>query len=380
MWGSLSNVVAFYAYLYTNSAEELAKIYSVAAIVGVITQIIVGALSDKTRHKWGKRSPWLVYGMILAAISIALWPLAHSFMAFLIMCGISCTLVNVAQCTYYTMVMEVVDKDQIGYANTLARTTATLGTFLMGWFAGFLWNATHPAYTFLTMAAIMLTSTLLVVPTIIKERPENYVQTEQFRLSIDFIKNKEVIKLFFVTFLFFASSTVVVQMATSLFAKSYQFSEHTVGKLGIFQSIASLVFGFTAFKLIDTFNRKYIFAFSALGLSITFILMSIFLEHGINHFILYTGIFAYGLFFIAGNICMYTILSMIVPARKLGEYMGLLNFCIALPQFIFSNVFGYMIDLGYYKFLLPISAVFYLLAFFITITMKLESPAKFHKD
>ena len=36
MWGSLSNVVAFYGYLYTDSAEELAKIYSVAAIVGAI--------------------------------------------------------------------------------------------------------------------------------------------------------------------------------------------------------------------------------------------------------------------------------------------------------------------------------------------------------
>lgn len=82
MWGSLSNVVAFYGYLYTNSAEELAKIYSVAAIIGAVTQVIVGILSDKTKHRWGRRTPWLVYGMILAAISISLWPLATNFNMF----------------------------------------------------------------------------------------------------------------------------------------------------------------------------------------------------------------------------------------------------------------------------------------------------------
>lgn len=373
MWGSLSNVVAFYGYLYTNSAEELAKIYSVAAIVGAVTQIVVGILSDKTRHKWGKRSPWVVYGMVLAALSVSFWPLATNFNMFLVLSGISCTLVNVAQCAYYTMVMEVVDKDQVGYANTLSRTTATLGIFLMGWLAGFLWDAAHPSYTFFTMAIIMLLSTILVVPAIIKERPENYIPSEPYRFTLDFLYNKEILKLFLITFLFFGSNTLVVQMATSLFAKSYQFSEHTVGKLGMFQSVASLIFGFTAFKLIDAFNRKYILLFSTFGLVITFILLAIFLLHTNTPIVLYCGIFAYGLFFIAGKICIYTILSMIVPGNKLGEYMGLLNFCIAIPQFVFSTLFGYMIDFGHYKLLLPLAAFLYFCAFIITITMKLAS-------
>ncbi|TXI93808.1 MAG: MFS transporter [Neisseriales bacterium] len=371
MWGSLSNVVAFYGYLYTNSAEELAKIYSVAAIIGAVTQVIVGILSDKTKHRWGRRTPWLVYGMILAAISISLWSLATNFNMFLLLSGISCMLVNVAQCAYYTMVMEVVDKDQIGYANTLSRTSATLGMFLMGWLAGFLWDARHPSYTFFTMAAIILLSTILIVPILIKERPENYTQSEPYRFTLDFLRNKEILKLFIITFLFFGSNTLVVQMAASLFAKSYQFSEHTVGKLGMFQAFASLCFGFTAFKLIDAVNRKYILLFSTFGLAATFILLAMFLSSSSNSFILYGGIFIYGLFFIAGKVCIYTVLSMIVPNNKLGEYIGLLNFCIALPQFFFSIFFGYIIDAGYYKVLLPFAAFLYLGAFFTTITMRL---------
>ena len=35
MWGSLGNVVAFFGYTFTNSAADIAKIYSLAAIGGV---------------------------------------------------------------------------------------------------------------------------------------------------------------------------------------------------------------------------------------------------------------------------------------------------------------------------------------------------------
>lgn len=374
MWGSLGNVVAFFGYTFTNSAADIAKIYSLAAMVGVFTQVIVGILSDKTKHKWGKRSPWLVFGMLGAGISVALWPLATNFTMFLIMTGVTCTLVNVAQCAYYTMVMEVVDADQVGYANTLARTTATLGGLFMGGLAGFLWDSHHPQLTFFAMGAIMALSTLLIVPLILKERPENYTKSEPYRLSLDFLKNKEAMKLFVVTFLFFAAGTGTGQMATSLFVKTYHFSEHVVGKFAVFQSTASLLFGFTAFKLIDIFNRKHIFSFSALGLCLANIYLVIFLHEGANPWMLYSWTLACGLFFIGGNICMYTVLSMVVPKSKLGEYMGLLNLFIALPQFIFSNVYGQVIDHNHASWVLPIVISCYFIAFLMTLSMKLKGP------
>jgi Na+/melibiose symporter-like transporter len=374
MWGSLGNVVAFYAYTFTNSAADVAKIYSVAAIVGVFTQMIVGVLSDKTKHKWGKRTPWLVWGMVLAGVSVACWSFVHTFMGFLILSGITCTLVNVAQCTYYTMVMEVVDADQVGYSNTMARTTCTLGGLLIGGLAGFIWDSAHPAYTFIMMAILMIASTVLVVPTIVKERPENYTKSEPFKLSLDFLGNKEAMKLFVITFLYFASGTATGQMATSIFVKTYGFTEHVVGRIGMFSSIASLAFGFTAFKLIDVFNRKYIFAFSALGLCLSDLILLFFLHHGANEWVLYTWILAWGLFFIGGNICMYTVLSMVAPKSKLGEYMGLLNLFIALPQFIFSNVYGYVIDAGHATTVIPMAVLWYGIAFLLTLTMKLPHP------
>ncbi len=146
-WTALGSVVAFFAYKYTESSADVAKIFSIAALMGVITQVVVGILSDKTKHKWGKRSPWLVYGMILAGLSQMLWVFAPNFIVLLIISGFTFTMVNLAQCAYYTMVMEVVDKYQIGYANTVARTTACLGALAMSSMAAYIWNKDLPIIT-----------------------------------------------------------------------------------------------------------------------------------------------------------------------------------------------------------------------------------------
>lgn len=217
-------------------------------------------------------------------------------------------------------------------------------------------------------------STLFVVPGIIKERPENYIAHKKLSFSIEFFTNKNVLGLFVITFLFFASNTVIIQMGTSIFVKSYHFSENTIGKLGMLQSIASLIYGVAVFKLIDKFNHKYILSISALGLCATYFYFFLFLHQGVNLLVLYAGVFVYGLFFIAGIICIYTIGSMVAPKDRLGEFIGWINIFIALPQTIFVYVFGYIIDVGHPHLPLFIAAIFYLIAFGVTMLLKLKSP------
>ncbi|MCP4177734.1 MAG: SLC45 family MFS transporter [bacterium] len=380
MWASLGNVVAFFGYHFTHSAGDIAEIYMFAAVVGVITQIVIGILSDKTRHKWGKRSPWLVYGMVFGGISIALWPLATNFIAYFIMVGTTCILINIAQCSYYTMVMEVVDKDQIGKANTIARTTSTVGALIMGVLAGYIWNNNHPEITFAAMAIIMIISTLLIVPTVVKERPENYTKREKQKFSFEFLYNKEVLKLFFITFLFFAANTGISQMGTSLFVKTYHFTEHVVGRFAIFNTTAGLIFGISAFKYIDRFSKKNIFIFATLGLVACNIFLVTFLHTGASVWILYSWTFMYGIFFLAGNICMYSTLALVAPPNKLGWYMGLLNFAVALPQFLMSDIYGHILDSGNAEWIVPMIIVFYLIACITALTMKIKEPGIIKKN
>ncbi|MEE6678466.1 MFS transporter [Limosilactobacillus fermentum] len=45
----------------------LALLGTIGAVVSTITTIIIGALSDRTRSRWGRRTPWIVAGSFLTA-------------------------------------------------------------------------------------------------------------------------------------------------------------------------------------------------------------------------------------------------------------------------------------------------------------------------
>lgn len=369
-WTALGSVVAFFAYKYTESSADVAKIFSIAALMGVITQVVVGILSDKTKHKWGKRSPWLVYGMILAGLSQMLWVFAPNFIVLLIISGFTFTMVNIAQCAYYTMVMEVVDKDQIGYANTVARTTACLGALAMSSMAAYIWNKDLPIITFAIMAAILIIPTVLIVPTVVKERPENYSTQPKMSFGFGFLKHPEVIKLYTATFFCFAAHTGIGNMGAPLFVKNLHFSEHVFSQALMWQTVANLIFGFLAFKIVDIYSRKYIMAFAMLFLAIFTGVALFILEDGVSSYYLWGFMFFYGLAWLAGNICMYTLLSMVSPKESLGEFMGWLNVFIALPQFIFANIYGYILDAGHMNWVFIIVSASFIIAFIVVCSMK----------
>jgi len=56
----------------SSKATVLALLSTSAMIVAAIANILFGALSDLTRSRWGRRTPWIVGGSILAAFSMLL--------------------------------------------------------------------------------------------------------------------------------------------------------------------------------------------------------------------------------------------------------------------------------------------------------------------
>lgn len=48
----------------------LALLGTLGAVVSTITTIIIGALSDRTRSRWGRRTPWILVGSVLTALTM----------------------------------------------------------------------------------------------------------------------------------------------------------------------------------------------------------------------------------------------------------------------------------------------------------------------
>ena len=64
---------------YTTSVALIGLIMGLDNIIGIFVQPLMGFLSDRTRSRWGRRTPFIVVGVPVAALLFILIPLAPAF-------------------------------------------------------------------------------------------------------------------------------------------------------------------------------------------------------------------------------------------------------------------------------------------------------------
>lgn len=67
-----------------NKATIFATMSAIAMVVSTIANVLEGAWSDRTRSRWGRRTPWLYFGSIGAAICTYFWGTADSVTAIIV--------------------------------------------------------------------------------------------------------------------------------------------------------------------------------------------------------------------------------------------------------------------------------------------------------
>ncbi len=72
-----SNMSPIYKYLGANEAELL-YLWLTGPLTGLIIQPIIGAMSDKTLSKMGRRTPYFLIGAIFASIGLFFMPFSRT--------------------------------------------------------------------------------------------------------------------------------------------------------------------------------------------------------------------------------------------------------------------------------------------------------------
>ena len=73
------NMGPIYSYLGANEAQ-LPLLQLAGPLTGLIIQPIIGAMSDKTGGKWGRRTPYFLFGAVLCALGLFAMPLSASIL------------------------------------------------------------------------------------------------------------------------------------------------------------------------------------------------------------------------------------------------------------------------------------------------------------
>ena len=355
---------------------------------GMVVQPIIGALSDKTKSKFGRRRPYLLGGAIIA--SIALWlfpnsgdivdgiilatgvkiPLWGGLLFAAIMIWIIDACINIAQGPYRALIPDVVPRDQHAQANSYISLAIGLGSVVAMVVAPalkFLFDFQMSVPAQFIMAALAFTlamawtcitvterSTLDVKEEVEEKKPEvSFWQSlkEFFLLSPEV---KKICTMQFFTWIGmmclliyitpFVIHTVygVPDIAVEPVAQSLKDTAQNYALicLAVFNLVCFLV-AIPIGKLADKFGNKKVHIISMLSMVVAYLCLAFF-KSSPAAVLFFMGLSGIGW----ASVCAlpFAMLSRYIKPGTEGSVMGIFNIFIAGPQVFVCTLVGWLIN------------------------------------
>jgi len=405
-----SNMSPIYKYLGANEAS-LPYLWLAGPITGLLVQPLIGAMSDRTVTRWGRRTPYFFVGAILCSIGLLLMPFSPTLWMAASLLWILDAANNVTMEPYRAFVSDKLNPEQhsvgfltqsafTGLGQTLAYLTPSLLVFL-----GMDKEATNSSHipqivvvAFLIGALFSITSILWSLKTTPEILPDEAQIKEMHSAPSGWLANLTeiksaiidmpqtmwqlaLVKLFQWYAMFCYWQYIMLSLARTIFHTSDQNSVqfHDAGLLnGQVGAFYNFVAFFAAFALIPFTRRFGAKVVHAVCLIIAGIGMEMIPEiHSTA--LLFIPMVGIGLAWasIMGN--PYVMLAGCIPARRTGVYMGIFNMFIVIPMII--QIFT--LPLYYQSFLhgnpenvIRLAGVLLIVAALAVSTVQIRKPAE----
>ncbi len=374
--------------------HSLSFFWLVAPFMGLIIQPVVGAASDKTWTRLGRRSPYILFGALVSMCAMFLMPNAPSFVSAgsalifgVVMLALMDGSFNVTFQPFRALVADMTPEEQrnIGYSiqSFLINVGAVIGSALPYILTACgIANTSEPGtvapsviWSFYIGGSLLLLSVLVTVFKTKEYPPEEFeayngiteedkTQKESFWKLLTSMpktmKQLAIVQLFswFPLFLMWVYSTTAfsqhyfgvpidfnsaAENADPVIKAAFEEAGNWVGICFALYSLVAALFSVVMPKLINLTSRKTVYAGTLLLGGLGFISTMLFT----NQYMLLISMIGIGVAW-AGILALpYTILSGALPAKRMGVYMGLFNLTVVVPQ-ILSGIFGGPILRGFF--------------------------------
>lgn len=372
-WGlQLASMSAIYEKLGANP-EQVPILWLAAPVTGLLVQPIVGALSDRTWNRLGRRRPYFLAGAIMASAALFIMPTSTSLWMAASLLWILDASINISMEPFRAFVGDKLDASQrtagfvmqsffIGVgaslANALPYALSLLGVS----------GATDSGipltvkYSFQIGALVFLLAVLWTVVSTREEPPEDleaWYRKKAERQGLGIVamlrdiatagrqmpatmRQLAVVQVLtwlglFSMWLFFVPATARhVFGATDPRSELYTQGIEWGGFAFAFYSITCFAVAFALPALARLTSRKIVHAGALVcgGLG----LLSMYLIHD-PHLLLLTMV-GVGIAWASILSMPYAILSTAIPAHRMGVYMGLFNAFIVIPEIVAAIGFG----------------------------------------
>ncbi len=301
-------------------------------VVAIVVQPVMGAISDRSTHRWGRRRPFILVGTLLSMIFLAIIALATNYWILLAGMLLLQLASNTAQGPYQGLLPDLVPKERRGTASGVKTLMEAAGVIVAAPLAGRLMGRGERFLALGLLMAILLT-TMLITSLGVREEPWKGSSNRPFLATILGTFNIEVqrcpgfIWWLINRFLFLAS-------LSSLQTFILYFIEDVVGlsdpatAAGNLMVVLGLGVGFIillAGYLADRVGQKPLLVAAGLGAALGVFLLP--LARSPASLLAYGGLIGIsaGVFVSAS----WALATNLVPPEEAGRYLGVTNLATA---------------------------------------------------
>ena len=358
------------------SKDELPILWLAAPVTGLLVQPIIGYYSDRTWHKkWGRRRPFFAIGAILATIALFMMPNSTALWMAVIMLWLMDASINISMEPFRAFVGDMLPNSQrtsgfamqsffIGIGAIIA---SALPYIFTNWFGisniaadggipdAVKWSFYLGGIAYFSAVMWTVFNTEEYPPDDLEKLKAENAETGVFTGLAESFKGifkmpKTMVQLSFVQFFsWFALFAMWIYTTSAVTSHVYGTSDTTsvlynegadwVGIcFAVYNGVAALVaflLPVVAKKLSRRITHLLALAIGGFGLlSINFIS---------DPNLLLVSMIGVGIAWASILSMPYAMLSSILPANKMGYYMGVFNFFIVIPQIVAAGILGFLL-------------------------------------
>ncbi len=360
-----SNMSPIYNYLGADEAS-LPLLWLAGPMTGLLVQPFIGAMSDRTTSRWGRRTPYFLIGALLCSLCLLIMPFSPTLWMAASILWILDAANNVAMEPYRAFVSDRLDKSQhsAGFLTQsaftgLAQTLAYLTPTLLLWFGMNKDQVNGSNIPYITITAFLIGAVMSITSILwtVKTTPEVPMSDEErarclanplttaevfkdigsaLRDMPTTMKQLAVMMLFQWYGLFCYWQYITLSVSTTLHgttdptSTAFRDSALLTGQIGAFYNFIAFVAAFAMVPFTRRFGARNVHCISLLAAGIG--LWCIPMIH--SPALLFLPMIGMGLAWgsIMGN--PYVMLADSIPPAKAGIYMGIFNMFIVIPMMI----------------------------------------------
>lgn len=340
------------------------------SLAGAVVQPVVGAMSDRTRTRLGRRRPYFIAGAGLTAAALLYLGSFPPLVPMLLVLSVNAFFLNVAVDPYTALMADIVPPRQRGRIGTVLAIFNMIGQIAVTLLGIFLWDRS-PELVFVLVAAVLVIGFGITTVTI-KEPEAPPAPRERVRFAMGsyvrgVLAHRELVKYVIAALFFWLGTGGVLPYLTRFGVEVLGTSEGEAFQLFLPAMAGTIVGAIPAGFIADRRGKRPVLAAGVLGFGLVALVAS--QVQSVPQALIAMGIvgLANGVW-TALNI---PLLMDLVPSDRAGEVSGLASAVWSFAQPVGALIAGLLIDFtGTYRSSFVGAAILVLISFTLLLTVR----------